>query len=122
CLSIAIGTYLVVYRQDLSVDSSASDGLDAIRPRNMRIVEVERDSFVVTWETQAAVSGYIKYGDTSNALTLLAQDVNGVEPAREHRVRVGSLAGGRKYYFWVMSDNTAFGINGRALEVLTLPR
>jgi len=33
---------------------------------------------------------------------------------------VYGLTPGKKYYFWVMSDDVAFGKNSRALEVLSL--
>ena len=111
--------YLWIIRPDPTVVSGEVEGLEAIRPRNMRIVETSSDYFVVEWEVDTSVSGYVKYGDTSNSLSLLAQDVEGAVPLKKHRVRVSNLTPGKKYYFWVMSDDVAFGRNGKALEVLT---
>lgn len=121
-VGIALGVYMLVIRQDPTVIGGESEGLEVIRPRDMRIVEVEQDAFLVKWETKSAVSGYIKYGDTSNSITLMAQDVNGAVSSKNHEVRVSNLSPGKKYYFWVMSDDIAFGRNGRALEVLTLSK
>lgn len=118
------GIYLLLTRENVSVSGTEEtlnqNDLEGIRPRKMKIVETGNDFFVVEWQTNSEVVGYIKYGDTSTSLQLMAQDVQGSTLLRSHRVRVDGLVPGRKYYFWVMSDNVAFGKSGRALEVLTL--
>ncbi len=114
------GAYTYVSTRDSETIADGMDELEAIRPRNMIISEVTATSFVVEWEVNAPVSGYVTYGDTSNSVSLLAQDVNGAEPSRRHTVSVYGLTPGKKYYFWVMSDDVAFGKNSRALEVLSL--
>jgi hypothetical protein len=114
-----IGVYWVFFKEEPSALGTEGENLEAIRPRNMRITEVSARSFVVSWEVDSDVSGYVRYGDTSTSLSLIAQDDQGTVPAREHRVTVSGLSPGKKYYFWVMSDEVAFGRNGRALEVLT---
>lgn len=111
--------YVIIFDQDRDVSSSEIDGLEEIRPQNMRISEVGSDYFVVEWKTENDVSGYVKYGETSTAISLIAQDIDGTAPTRNHVVRVSNLLPGSKYYFWVMSDDVAFGKDGRALEVLT---
>lgn len=118
--SAVFAIYLWVIKPDPSTLGSEIEGLEAIRPRNMRITDVRGDSFVVEWEVNSAVSGYVKYGDTSNSLTMIAQDIEGTALKRSHRVRVSNLSPGKKYYFWVMSDDVAFGRDGRALEALTM--
>ena len=117
--SSAFAIYLWVIRPDPATVSSEAEGLEAIRPRDMRITEIGGDMFVVEWNVDTPSSGYIKYGDTSNSLTMIGQDTDGIVSSRDHRVRVSNLSPGKKYYFWVMSDDVAFGRNGRALEVLT---
>ena len=118
-ITAGFAIYLWVIRPDPEVSSSESEGLEAIRPRDMKITGVGNDYFTVEWSVDTSVSGYVKYGDTSNSLTLIAQDTGGIVPARSHTVMVNNLTPGKKYYFWVMSDDVAFGRNGRALEVLT---
>jgi hypothetical protein len=117
---LGFGAYYFIFNKDVSVSSNEMEGLEAIRPRNMQIKEVRSDSFIVEWQTNTEVVGYVKYGDTSTALPLMAQDVEGTEPRKKHRVIVDGLTPGRKYYFWVMSNDIAFGKENRALEVLTL--
>lgn len=117
---IAFGVYWIVTEREVEVVGSEAEGLEAIRPRNMKITEVGPDFFVVEWDVGTSVSGYVKYGDTSSGVSLIAQDINGAVPAKRHTVRVSGLDTGKKYYFWVMSDEVAFGRNGRALEVLTV--
>lgn len=112
--------YSVVLEQDSDVVSSELEGLEAIRPRNMKITENSGESFVVAWDVASSVTGYIKYGDTSATLSLIAQDVTGTAALKRHKVRVNNLTPGKKYYFWVMSDDIAFGRDGRALEVLMI--
>jgi len=120
--TLGYGIYRFVLSSDPVVVGEEVDGLEAVRPRNMRIVDVQLDSFAVEWDVKTPVSGYVKYGDVSNSLALIAQDVEGTKPGTHHRVVVSGLSPGKKYYFWVMSDDTAFGLNGRSLEVLTLTR
>ena len=117
---ICAAGYWFIVKNEVGVSGSEAEGLEGIRPRNMEISEVGRDYFIVEWEVANPVSGYVKYGDTSNAITLIAQDVEGVIPSYQHVVRVSGLTSGKKYYFWVMSDEVAFGRSGSALEVLTL--
>jgi hypothetical protein len=114
-----IAVYWVYFKEEPSTLGTESENLESIRPRNMRITEVTTNSFVVSWEVSSNVSGYIRYGDTSTSLSLIAQDDQGTVPAKEHHATVTGLSPGKKYYFWVMSDEVAFGRNGRALEVLT---
>ena len=96
-VGVALGVYLLVIKQDPTVVGGESEGLEAVRPRDMRIVEVDTDAFLVKWETKDSVSGYIKYGDTSNSITLMAQDVNGTVSSTKHEVRVFNLSPGKKY-------------------------
>ena len=119
-LSLGVAGYLLVFREDASVAGSEAEGLETIRPRNMRILEVTGTSFLVEWKVESDVSGYVRYGDTSSSISLIAQDIEGTVPSKKHSVRVTGLVPGKKYYFWVMSGDVAFGRNGRALEVLTL--
>lgn len=112
--------YFAIFRSDIGVTGVDSEGIEEIRPVSMKITEVRKDSFVVEWQTRTSVVGYLKYGDTSNSISLIVQEVQGSEPVQKHKVRVGGLMPGRKYYFWVISDNIAFGRDSRALEVLTL--
>lgn len=118
---VGVGGYYV-YRQmaEAEVAGEEAVGLDEIRPRNMRIIDVRSDGFTVTWKVASSVSGYVQYGETSTSISRIAQDVAGAVGSIEHTVNVYNLEPGRKYYFWVMSDEVAFGKNGRALEVLTL--
>ncbi|MEA3357553.1 MAG: fibronectin type III domain-containing protein [Patescibacteria group bacterium] len=121
CVAVAGGAiYWMVFKKDVSVESSVGVEIEAIRPKQMKISEIDSNSFTVEWTTQGRVLGYLKYGDTSNAPSLVAQEVGGTKLVTEHKVKVTDLIPGRKYYFWVMSDNIAFGRDGRALEVLTL--
>jgi hypothetical protein len=119
---VGIVGYNFILRGDTEVIGSGDAGLEDIRPRNMLITEITDTGFVVEWEVKKEVSGYIRYGDTSNSMSLIAQDMQGAVPSRNHVVRVTGLAPGKKYYFWVMSDEIAFGRNSRALEVLTQTR
>lgn len=119
-VALAGVAYFAFFRSDIGVTGVESEGIEEIRPINMKITDVRKDSFVVEWQTRTAVVGYLKYGDTSNSISLIVQEVQGSEPAQKHKVRVGGLIPGRKYYFWVISDNIAFGRDSRALEILTI--
>jgi hypothetical protein len=117
---VGIGGYYWLNRAKVEVVSSEDEELELIRPLDMRISDIESHSFTVEWETKGEVTGYVKYGDTSTALPLMAQDIKGVEPRTTHKVVVDDLRPGRKYYFLVVSDGIMFGKDNRKLEVLTL--
>ena len=117
---VVFGVYWLVTEREMGVAGEEVEGLEGIRPRDMKIIEVGDEYFVVEWEVERSVSGYVKYGDTSTGVNLIAQDLDGAVPSKKHTVRVSGLIPGKKYYFWVMSDEIAFGRNGRALEVLTV--
>lgn len=119
-LFLGVGGYLIIYKRDAGVSGQDDDGLEGLRPREMRIVEADSDSFTVVWKTRKNTVGYVKYGDTSSEISLISQDKQGAELLRDHEVTVRNLIPGRKYYFWVISDEVAFGREGKALEVLTL--
>lgn len=120
-LSSAFTTYLLLISDTKSEEGSnqSTEALDQITPHDMRTSNVTSSSFTVTWTTKVKSTGFLKYGNTSNSISLIAQDVNGTEPRIDHKVVVSGLTAGKKYYFYVMSDGVAFGIDGRALEVLT---
>ncbi len=111
--------YFITVTRSAEVEKNETESLESIRPKSMRITDVGSNYFIVTWSTTKNISGFLKYGDTSNSISLIAQDVKGASTVRKHEVRVNNLLAGHKYYFWVMSDNIAFGKQGRALEVLT---
>jgi hypothetical protein len=113
-------TLFLIFNDDNSSSDEDLSALDEIRPIDMKIEDVDSKSFRVVWKTKIETAGYIKYGNTSNSLSLIAQDVNGTDARKEHEVIVMDLSEGKKYYFYVMSDNVAFGRDGRPLEVLTI--
>lgn len=118
-LSLGVSTYLIFFADKWSGSDSDADKLEQIRPRKMKIQDVTSSSFTVVWETDSKTTGFVKYGNTSNSLSLIEQDVNGTETRTNHRITIDDLVAGKKYYFYVMSDNVAFGTDGRPLEVLT---
>ncbi|MFH1547490.1 MAG: fibronectin type III domain-containing protein [bacterium] len=121
-VSVCITAYLLfrpVGEEDTQGENTNTEELETITPNNMQTSNVSSSSFTVTWETKENSAGFVKYGNTSNSLSLIAQDVNGTKPRTSHKVVVSGLSAGRKYYFFVMSENVAFGKEGRALEVLT---
>lgn len=121
-VSIAATTYLLFRPtpEEIKERNTNTQELDAITPHKMRTSSITESSFTVTWETRDKTTGFVKYGNTSNSLSLIAQDVNGTDSVATHKVVVSGLTSGRKYYFYIMSDNVAFGKDGRPLEVLTI--
>lgn len=115
-----LASYFLIFREQDNESNEDLSQLEEIRPRDMKIEDVSSNSFRVNWETSTETAGYIKYGNTSNSLSLIAQDINGTDARTDHEILVTGLSEGKKYYFYVMSDNVAFGRDGRPLEVLTI--
>lgn len=119
-ISAGAVVYFLILREDIGVSGGDQEGIEGIRPRSMKVVDVGSDYFEVEWRTNTDVVGYVKYGDTSTSISLIAQGEDGAKTTTRHKVKVRNLSSGKKYYYWVVSDDVAFGQNGRALEILTL--
>jgi hypothetical protein len=69
-LGITAGVYLV----EIGPESFTTRAEPEIIPSDVRITNVSERSFTVSWRTEAATIGLVRYGTTSNKLDLSALD------------------------------------------------
>ncbi len=97
-------------------------------PKNVKITNVTDRSFSVVFDTDAATSAFIKYGNAANSTkTQISDDrdqiTGSVKPYPLHHVTVTGLEPQTKYYF-VIGTNTSslFDDDGKPFEVSTAKR
>ena len=95
-------------------------------PSQVRITNVNDNSFNVSWLTDQQTEGVIKYGTKETNLTQSALDernqLSGEKGQFEvHYVTIKNLAAATKYYFKIESGGKQFDNNGQPFEVTTGP-
>lgn len=94
-------------------------------PKQIRITNISENSFTVSWTTDEAVIGFIKYGLTPSleeTVTDERDELSG-QPVSYlvHHVKVEDRKPETKYYFKIGSGKRLFDNNGKPYEVTTAP-
>lgn len=87
-------------------------------PRAVTVAGVTDSSFVVTWRTDEAVAGAVRYGTAPGALDRVVPGDAG-QARREHAVRLESLAAETVYFFTIESGGETFPLHGVPWHALT---
>jgi hypothetical protein len=94
-------------------------------PKNIRITNVTDKSFTVSFYTDEATPGFVKYGDSASSLKNQMGDdrdqLSGVvSPYTLHHVTVRGLEAGSDYYYVLgTGSNATFDDNGTAFQIKT---
>jgi hypothetical protein len=118
-VAIGVGVYLV--RTRTSVKSEAEE---SATPKQVQITNITDTSFTVSWISDAATTGSLKYGTDSKSVDQqvlderdkLAGDTSKYEV---HYITVKELTANTKYYFRLVADGKQFDNNGSLFEVTT---
>jgi hypothetical protein len=110
-LLVLSGFLLFFYIRD--VLNADQDGLvgDCV-PLNLNIANVTATGIVVEWETSKDCLGMVRYGDSVDAMNMVAVNREKSLAAKKHAVEVGSLNPSSIYYVVVFSDGVEYGIEG----------
>lgn len=121
-VGIAAGVYLV----ELGPQTLTTRAEPEIVPKDIRITNITDNSFTVSWKTDAATLGFIRYGRTSDTLNLSALDTRDRADESErsyknHHVTVNELDALNTYHFIVISGSEAskFDDDGSPFSVTT---
>lgn len=115
-IGIAVGVFLVQNNQVFRLRASSE-----IKPKNVRISNIDNDSFSVSWTTDKQVGGFITWGDTNTSLSKTSlPDKDG--EFFVHSIDVDGLADQSNYYFSITSDGEEFDNNGQPWEISTGPK
>ena len=91
-------------------------------PKQIKITGVSSDSFTVSWLTDSATSGFLRYGTTTSLSTTQADERDLISDSpgnyRLHYVTIHGLSPGTKYYFKLGSgDSGLYDNNGQPFEI-----
>lgn len=88
-------------------------------PKDVRITNVTDTSFTVSWLSDKAAAGFVKWGETSNLGQTATADV-GTRAVNAHAVTVKGLTRGKTYFFSINSGVTDYTNNGVPWSATTL--
>ena len=90
--------------------------------RNIRVSNIRDNSFTVTWVTDIAVTGSVRWGTAAAGPVIVAPDSRGDGLASTvHAVTVGGLSPGTRYVFDVISGSATETSAGTHFAVTTAP-
>lgn len=78
---------------------------DAADARNIELVTVSADRAVITWESEKATEGEVRFGREPDRLEQHSADTRG--KSRYHRVELRGLVSGVTYHYSVLADGVA---------------
>jgi hypothetical protein len=96
------------------------------QPKEMRITNVSDNSFTISWITDTAVRGFVKYGEAGGSLPDIASDERDAGRDNQsqydtHYVNVSGLSPDTTYEFKIGSGARLYDNNGIAFRVKTAP-
>ncbi|MGB0384991.1 MAG: peroxidase family protein [Ardenticatenaceae bacterium] len=110
----------VTMSSDKSVTAHFKD--DVCEIYDVQISNVRDVSFTLSWLTNVATTGEVRYGTDPNNLNQTVYDVRGQATSDEtHYVTIGNILGGTTYYFDVVSCGTTDNNGGNHYSVTTAP-
>lgn len=94
-----------------------------ITPKQIKIANITDQNFSVSWITDSATSGFIKYG-TGKELTFIAQDDRDEASGQTgsfttHHVTLKGLKPATNYFFKISSAKKVFANNGQEYQATT---
>lgn len=105
-LSLAAGVIFVQNRQLFRLGAEGQNS-----PKDVRISNINPDSFSVTWITDTQTTGFIKYGDSVGNITNTKTEELG-SPGYTHIVNISGLTPQTNYFFKINSGGNDFDNNG----------
>lgn len=96
-------------------------------PKNVKITNQSDSSFVVSWVTDLATTGYVQYGEGEDGLEMIVSDERDLEKGAvekyfTHYVVLQGLKPETEYNFKIGSGKSTFDLEGIPYKVTTGPR
>jgi hypothetical protein len=125
-LLLLVGITAGVYLVELGPQPLTTRATPEIIPSQIRITNISDDSFTVSWFTETAALGFIRYGTNASDLSLSALDDReqaggGKRAYTTHHTTASNLSGKTTYYFEIVSgsESSVFDDNGQPYSVTT---
>jgi len=87
-----------------------SGASETTEPKDVKISNITDTSFVVSWITDQATDGFVKYGTSSSSINQTALDQ--IQKNTVHYVRVNRLDPDKEYFFTINSNGQDYDSNG----------
>ena len=125
-LMIGVGAAIVLVGRDTGgfLPRASEDTI----PKQVRITNITDSGFSVSFLTDAASAGYIKYGEQNNQLNVQVADdrdqlTSQTETSTTHHITVRGLQPGTQYYFQIgTGSRELFDNNGQPFSLRTAAR
>lgn len=104
--AVAAGVFLVQNNQVFRIGASPD-----MAPQDVRISNISDSSFSVSWTTDKATVGSLKWGESVSQVTN-SQPSADVSAQNVHYISLNNLTAGKTYYFVINSDGTDYDNSG----------
>ncbi len=119
-LGIALTT--VIVRIQTGFRSSAGSSQE---PQNVKITNLSDSSFTITYQTDAAVTGSVNYGESKELGNIQLEDTDkeksDLSSKNIHSITVEKLSPDTEYYLAIISDQNTFLNKKNPFKILTAP-
>jgi len=110
---LALGVSLISYRQVFKIGASGETS-----PKDVRISNVSGSSFTISWTTDKATTGAVKYGLKESSLGNIEKEEVEIE-SFTHLSKLTGLKANTTYFFKVISGGKDYDNNGVLWQVKT---
>lgn len=113
-IGLVAGVFLINSRQVFKLGANVE-----ATPKNVRVTNITDTSFTVTWTTDIASSGFIKWGTSQSSLSKVSLEESSTKDLVHSATIIGAQAGSN-VYFKINSDGQDYDNQGIAWQQNTL--
>ena len=118
---LVVGLSLVRLRSEY-----ITKAMESTEPREVKISNIEAASITISWVTDKAAAGWVKYGESESTMNMTVSDIRDQQSGnsgifRTHYVTVGGLKPATMYKLLLGSGNNIYNLNGEPYTVSTGP-
>lgn len=115
-IGLIAGIFLVNSRQIFRIGAEAS-----ITPKNVRVTNITNSSLTVTWTTDLATKGFVKWGSSEGSLGKVTQE-EGENEGLVHSATLTAIEDGSTIFFAINSNGQDFKNDGIPWSSSTYPQ
>src|SRR4030042_3679648 len=106
-IGLGTGIILINGRQIFRLNAKEENS-----PKNVRVSNINEESFSISWTTMADIKGFVKWGEKERALNQTALDkLDPNTKTKNHYITINNLNINKNYYFIINSDGIDYNNN-----------